>query len=107
MQYEVIFTPEALEQLAALYHYIALAASPNTAKRYTDAIVAYCEGFHTSPLRGTKRNDIRPGLRITNFKGRTVIAFDVSETTVAILGVFYGGQDFEHALRPDDWDFSQ
>jgi toxin ParE1/3/4 len=35
MTHEVLFTPEAEEQLADLYHYIALAASPATALRYT------------------------------------------------------------------------
>jgi hypothetical protein len=34
------------------------------------------------------------------------IAFSVNATTeaVAIHGVFYGGQDFEHALRDTDRD---
>jgi len=40
-QYAVVFTPEAQEQLAALYRYIAAAASPETAERYTSAIVTY------------------------------------------------------------------
>ncbi len=41
-----------------------------------------------------------PGLRITNYRHSTVIAFTVdgSDQTVSILGVFYGGQDFETAL---------
>ena len=39
--YPVVFTPEALEQLEALYAYIAQAASPLIAQRYTDAIVTY------------------------------------------------------------------
>jgi toxin ParE1/3/4 len=76
-QYTVIFTPEAQEQLAEFYHYIAVEASPAIADRYTNAIVSYCESLHTFPLRGTCRDDIRPGLRITNYKKRTVIAFNV------------------------------
>ena len=39
MAYTVEFAPEALEQLTALYGYIATAASPQIAQRYTDAIV--------------------------------------------------------------------
>lgn len=68
------------------------------AARYTDAIVTYCEGLQISPLRGARRDDIRPGLRITNFKGRAVIAFDVSAELVSIIGVFYGGQDYATVL---------
>ncbi len=65
-QYTVILTPEAQDQLAALYGYIAVAASPEIAKRYTNAIVTHCEDLQTFPNRGTSRDDIRPGLRITN-----------------------------------------
>jgi len=100
-KYAVIFTPEAQEQLAELYHYIADAASPEIADRYTNAIITYCEGLHTFPLRGTCRDDIRPGLRITHYKKRTVIAFDVDAELASIIGVFYGGQDYETELQSE------
>jgi len=76
------------------------------AQRYTEAIVEYCETLHTFPLRGSKRDDIRPGLRVTNYKGRAVIAFDVSEALVSIIGIFYGGQDYENTLGSPDWDIN-
>lgn len=43
MNHQVVFSPEALEQLAELYRYIAEAASPDVAAHYTEAIVSYCE----------------------------------------------------------------
>lgn len=101
MGYTVVFTPEAQEQIISLYRYIATAASPGTAQRYTSAIVSHCEGLRNFPHRGIPRDDIRPGLRITNYKKRTVIAFDVAADQVSIIGVFYGGQDYESALHPD------
>jgi len=101
MAYAVVFTPEAEEQLAALYRYIAAAASPAIAERYASAIVAYCEGLQNFPLRGTLRDDIRPGLRITHYKKRVAIAFAVSAEMASIIGVFYGGQDYETALQSD------
>ena len=93
MRYTVVFTPEAEEQLIELYRYIAQAASPEIAQRYTGAIVTYCEGLQAFPHRSNRRDDIRPGLHITNYKGRTVVAFDVTAGLVSIIGVFYGGQD--------------
>ena len=63
--------------------------------------MSYCEGFATCPHRGTTRDDIRTGLRITNYKKRAVIAFAVDAQCVSILGVFYGGQDFETILQDD------
>ncbi|MBS3911929.1 MAG: type II toxin-antitoxin system RelE/ParE family toxin [Hydrogenophaga sp.] len=106
MIYRVVFSPEAQEQLAELYRYIADAASSDIAARYTEAIVSYCESLRTFPHRGTMRDDIRPGLRITHYKKRSVIAFYVDAETVSIIGVFYGGQDYETILQDETDDDS-
>ena len=98
---DVIFTPEAQEQLVALYCYIADAASAEIAERYTSAITAYCESLQTFPHRGTRRDDVRTGLRVTNYKRRAVIAFVVDADLVSVIGIFYGGQDYEAALQAD------
>ena len=105
--YTVVFAPEAEDGLVSLYEYISVNASPGTAQRYIDAIMNYCEGLANFPHRGTRRDDVRPGLRITNFKRRAVIAFEVDDAArqVAILGVFHGGRDYERVLGEDaDWD---
>ncbi len=100
MSYIVRFSPLALAQIDAIEDYITPAGSPAAAIRHADGIVSYCESLATFPLRGTTRDDVVPGLRITNYRHSTVIAFTVdgSDQTVSILGVFYGGQDFETAL---------
>jgi len=104
MNHQIVFSPEAHEQLANLYRHIAEAASPDIAVRYTEAIVSYCESLRTFPHRGTKRDDIRPGLRVTNYKKRTVIAFEVGTGRVSIIGIFYGGQDYEAILHDETDD---
>lgn len=103
MPCRVVFAPEASDQLEALFLYIAEHSSAAIAERYTDAVVATCERLALFHLRGVAREDIRPGLRLTHHKGRTVIAYAVDEgaQTVFILGVFYGGQDHEEALSAD------
>jgi plasmid stabilization system protein ParE len=98
MMHRVVFAPEAEAQLLALYFHIAAAASPAIAADYTEAIIAQCETLQTFPIRGTRRDDIRPGLRTFGFRRRVTIAFEVGEDTVAILGIFYGGQQFESVL---------
>ena len=60
MSPEVVFAPEAEEQLVDLYRYIAVADSPEAADRYTDSIVAFCEELALFPHRGKARDDIRP-----------------------------------------------
>jgi len=99
--YRVVFSLEAEAQLVALYGYIATAASPSIAAGYTEAIVRFCESFCAFPHRGTLRDDVRPGLRLTNYKKRTIIAFDVDDEQVSIMGIFYGGQDYETFLQND------
>ncbi len=98
MSYTVVFTPEAEAQLIELYGYIAAEASPEIAARFTDGIVTYCESLNTFPARGNRRDDIRPGLRVTSYRKRVAIAFHVEDDRVNIIGVFYGGQDYEGAL---------
>jgi plasmid stabilization system protein ParE len=104
MSHRVVFSPEAADQLLHLYTYIARAASPSVAARYTDAIVAYCDSLNTLPHRGVQRDDIRPGLRITDYRKRAVIAFAVDAEQVSILGIYYGGRDYESLLRVESED---
>ena len=94
----VAFSPEAEEQLAELYRYITTAGSPDTALDYTQKIIEDCESLAVFPDRGTPRDDIRAGLRLSHYRGRVIIAYAVFGTTVNILGVFYGGQDYESLL---------
>ena len=107
MAYRVVFTPEAVLQLEALFSHVAAASSAATAQRFTNAIIATCERLALFPHRGTPREDIRAGLRVSHHRGRTIIAYAVDEhpPQVAILGVFYGGQDYVSALQADQDDF--
>lgn len=102
MKYTVVFTPEAEEQLAELYRYIARSSSPDIAAKYTGGIVDYCEELQTLPHRGVLREDIRPGLRILGYRRRVAIAFEVDGSQVSIIGVFYGGQSYEILLSDED-----
>jgi toxin ParE1/3/4 len=81
--------------MVGLYNYIAAKADPVTANNYVNAVVDYCETLKNFPLRGLARDDIRQGLRVTHYKSRTVIAYAVFESSVSIVGVFHGGQDYE------------
>ncbi|MGN6653379.1 type II toxin-antitoxin system RelE/ParE family toxin [Trinickia sp.] len=74
--------------------YIAAEASPGIALSYTEAIVSYWESLRTFPYRGHRRDDIRPGLRITNYKKRAVIAVAVEAELVGIIGVEVSFKEF-------------
>lgn len=100
MSYAVRFTPESLDRLDALESFIAESGVPLTAARYIDAIVSYCETLGTFPHRGAHRDDLFPGLRVTHYRSSAVIAYLVDDAakTATILGIFYGGQNYEAAF---------
>ena len=70
-------------------------ASEERADGYAGRIVDFCNGLSTFPLRGTQRDDLLSGLRVTGFERRVTIAFIVTAEEVLIEGIFYGGRDFE------------
>jgi toxin ParE1/3/4 len=94
----VVFSPEAAADLFNIYDLLpsnrarsALSAI-SLASRAIVPDLDFCE-------RGTKRDDIRPGLRITGFERRITIAFHVETTTIVIDRVLYAGRDVKRALR--------
>jgi len=97
--HRVIFSPEAAADLFELYDYIAKQSGSSRAFRYLGRIEAYCTGFKFSAERGTKRDDLRPGLRIVGFERRITIAFHIGGETVVIDRILYGGRDIKRALR--------
>lgn len=94
----VIFQPEAIAQLRTLEDYIAENASPAIGLRYVESIFDHCQALADFPQRGTMRDDVRPGLRTLSYRGRTLIIFVVGEERVDILGIFYGGQNWQDAF---------
>ncbi len=82
----------------ALYDWIAERASPDTALGYIDRLESYICGFDYASERGTLFNDIREGLRTVGFERRVTIAFNDTAQDVIVLGLFYGGQNWQEAL---------
>jgi toxin ParE1/3/4 len=91
---KVEFTSLAERQIEDLYNYIADHSSERIAEEYVARIVSSCMKLRDFPRRGTKHDDILPGLRTIGFDRRVTIAFLVLEESVLIEGIFYGGQEF-------------
>jgi toxin ParE1/3/4 len=92
-------SPEALGDLIDLYDYIAMHDGAERAIAYVDRIEECCRSLSVFPDRGTRRNDLHPGLRILGFERRAVIAFQITSNTVTILRILYGGRDLEAVFR--------
>jgi toxin ParE1/3/4 len=95
----VVFAPEAAADLRRLYDYIAASSGPARAIAYIDRIEGYCLGLATFPERGTRRDDLFPGLRVTSFERRVVIAFHITPATVVVDRILYGGRDLAGGFR--------
>jgi len=104
MTFTVRYSPEAEQQITMLFKYIATEASSGIATRYVEAILTFCGKLQNFPLRGSPRDDIRMGIRTISYKKRTLIAYTVEERQVLILGIYYGGQDYESLIREFDRD---
>ena len=99
-------TPEAERQLNDIDDWIAKQATADIARRFVSAILEHIDGILVFPLSGRPRDDVRPGMRTTTFRKRTLIAYAVDESAgeavVNVLGVFHGGQNWEAALSNDE-----
>lgn len=102
------YSPEAQQQLNELDDPITKAASAEIARRFVSTILDHIDVILVFPLAGPARDDVRPGMRTTTFKKKTLVAYVVDESSgelvVNVLGVFHGGQDWEAALADDQDD---
>lgn len=101
MPYRIVITPETRDQLDSLHGHIAVAANVEIATRFVNGILDHIATLAEFPKRGTSRDDLRPGLRTIPWRRRATIAFMVEERDVVVIGIFYGGRDFEALLRED------
>ena len=97
--HRVVCLKSADDDLDEIFSYILQnGGSADSALRFTQKIRGYCDSFSTFPLRDTLRDDLREGLRIIGFERRVSIAFTVSDDTVQIARIFYGGRDVDTLL---------
>ena len=99
MIFKTSFSARAERQLDELLELIASDSGLERAQKFVGSIVAYCQGFDMFPERGTRRDDVRPGMRVVGFRRRASIVFTVEGENVVFLAIYYGGQDFEADLR--------
>jgi toxin ParE1/3/4 len=98
-KYSVSFRPSAEADLLGLYHLFAKEAGIDVAWTYIERLEEACKSLEIFPRRGSKRDDIGPGLRTMGFERRATIVFQVRKSEVVVVRVLYGGQDCERIMR--------
>ncbi|HEY9133238.1 MAG TPA: type II toxin-antitoxin system RelE/ParE family toxin [Dyella sp.] len=99
MRYTVTISPGVIDKLDQQEQYLAVKASPQVAERYIDGLLAFLDGLDTFPERGHPRDDLVSGLRISGYKKSASIAIVVQKPYVLVVGVFFGGENYESELR--------
>ncbi len=103
MNYRVVFSPTASDDLDNLLIYLSEQMGVRPARSYVGKIQRYCLDFAFFPKRGVARDDLKPGLRLVGYRRRATIAFYVHDQTVVIARVFHRGRqiDFTEDLDPE------
>ncbi len=99
--YTVTGTPAVYAKLARQWDYLAQHAGTTVANRYIDRLVTYFRSLATFPERGHPRRDLLPGLHVIGFERSANLAIVVEPDDVYVVGVYFGGEDYESAL-PDE-----
>jgi toxin ParE1/3/4 len=99
-RFEVAYRPSAVRDLTDIYEWIAASSSsPVIANLFIQRLYDAGARIGEMPYGGRQRDDLMPGLRTIAFERKAVIAYVVTQNTVTITNVFYGGRDFEAMYR--------
>lgn len=94
MRFDVLVQAEAEDDLVAIYDYVLEQAGRAAAERFVDRINQACSSLRTFPARGAPRDDLAPGLRLLFSVRRVVVAYQIRDETVLILGILYAGRNY-------------
>jgi toxin ParE1/3/4 len=105
MLYRVQYLPSFYEMLRNIEEYMVdHDRSDASIDRYRSTVFDTCEKFATFPNRGSRHDDVMPGLRTWNIEGETILAYVVEDAAFAVtfVGITYGGQNWMEifSMRP-------
>jgi toxin ParE1/3/4 len=98
VSHEVELRPSALDDLRAIYDWIADQSDDATAAAYQDRILDACLRLADFPRRGSRRDHLLPGLRAISFERRAMILYLIESRIVVIVRVLHHGRDPELAF---------
>lgn len=99
MRYTVTVSPRVVAKMAQQADYIAYRAGEAVASTYIGGLFNYFDGLDTFPERGHPRHDVLPGLWLIGYKDSVNIAVVVEQPHVYVVGVYFGGEDYEGVLH--------
>lgn len=101
----VVFREAALADIEEIVRYLRdQGANPGTAHSFVDRIKARCQRIGRVPEGNPARPDLGPGFRLAPFEHSAVIVYRLTDDTVEILRIYYGGRNYQQIMRgrPED-----
>jgi toxin ParE1/3/4 len=98
VSHKVELRPSALDDLKAIYDWIADEADGAIAAAYRNRILDACMRLADFPNRGSRREHLLPGLRAISFERRAMILYLIEGQIVVIVRVLHHGRDPELAF---------
>ncbi len=99
MTHSVTVRPSALADLTAIYDWVADEAGAEIAGAYRKRLLAACSSLGDFPSRGSRRDDLAPGVRTISFEGRALIAYVIRGQAVDVLRILHHGRDVRRAFE--------
>jgi plasmid stabilization system protein ParE len=98
--YRLRFHPAYEQDVICMVRFIAENAGDDAALKAADRADQALSAIADKPYLAAPRNEILPGLRIGLFRHSGVIPYVVDDTReeAFILGVFYGGQEWDRHI---------
>ena len=93
MVFEVVLSERSLDDLFAIWRYIAESSGSLRADEVDERLRAACLRLADFPHRGTPRDDLEPGLRSIPLRRHATIYYRITDTWVEIVRVLYAGSD--------------
>lgn len=97
--YRVTVDSSVYTKLVRQWDYLVYRAGLKIADAYIDGLMAYFRGLDTFPERGHPRDDLLLDLRVIGYGKSANLAIVVEPSDVYVVGVYFGGEDYESALR--------
>ena len=100
MRYRLLLHPDFENDVTRMVLFIAENADADAALEASDRADEALPVLADRPHQVAPRNDIIPGLRIALFRHSGVIPYLVDDTRkeVFVLGLFYGGQEWDRHI---------
>jgi toxin ParE1/3/4 len=102
--YEVLFDRAAAAELTEIFNYVEDRAGTAIATNFVNKLHDFCRRLEQTPERGTKRDDLRAGLRTIGYRRRATVLFEVDHARhrVVIVGIYYAGRNYESDFEGGD-----